>query len=111
MSNQLKLLQPQQEIAKCLGASSFQIWKDITLPQIFPLAFQLGGILALWSLGDFALSKMIFNHDATLAMHIESLMSSYRIDAAMSLMALLLFLGIIIYTFFWSLSYVVSRRS
>lgn len=103
-------LLPQQEIARTLGASSFQVWRFITLPQVLPSSLKLGGVLGFWILGDFALARIVFNYDATLAMHIESLMSSYRIDAALALSAVLVALGVLVYLLFWGLSYVVGRR-
>ena len=76
---------------------------------MFTPACRLAGIASFWAVGDFALGKLLLPQDVTLSLLIESLLSSYRLNAAMALMSLLLVLGICCYLFFWSLQFVYSK--
>ena len=89
----LSALQKQLQMARSLGAEEWMIWKEITIPQVSSQAGLLAGIASLWAMGDFALSKMIFEQDLTLGMLAQSLMSSYRIEAALALSGLILAVG------------------
>ena len=84
---------------------------QVTFPQVIAPAARLSGIGALWALGDFSLGKILIAKDVTLALLIETLMSSYRIEAAMALMGILTLMGFLIYFTFWGMAYVAHRKS
>lgn len=105
----LTRIQSQIQIAELMGADSFLIYKKIIFPQMFSPACRLAGIASFWAVGDFALGKLLLPQDVTLSLLIESLLSSYRLNAAMALMSLLLLLGVCCYLFFWSLQYVYAK--
>lgn len=105
----LSRIQSQIQIAELMGADSFLIYKKIIFPQMLKPACRLAGIASFWAVGDFALGKLLLPQDVTLSLLIESLLSSYRLNAAMALMSLLLILGVCCYLFFWSLQYVYLK--
>lgn len=99
-------LESQQIVGMALGAGDFLIARRITWPQIHQVALKMSGVGAVWALGDFAFSKIIFSRDVTLGLIVEGLMTSYRLGAAQALMSLILFLGGLIYLFFRGVGYV-----
>ncbi len=101
----------QVQVAKTLGASDSLIFKEILFPQLIGTSSILAGIASLWAIGDFALGKIVVGQDLTLSMLIQTLMSSYRLEAAMALMLLLLVLGFFNFFIFWSFRHVYSRIS
>jgi thiamine transport system permease protein len=109
--NNFQTLSDQIGVAKVMGASHGMIWRNITLPQLMPTILKLSGIVAFWIVGDFALSKIVFTSDVTLAMLVQGLMESYRIDSAMFFATGVLAMGAGIYFLFWGMSYVISRRT
>lgn len=103
-------LADQVQVAETLGASRGLVFKDILWPQLVTPASRMAGIASLWALGDFALGKILVGQDLTLSLLIETLMSSYRLQAALALMGLLLLMGAFCYFTFWGIAY-VSRRA
>lgn len=104
-------LERQIVVAQSLGASRWIIFSKIKMPQLIFPASQIAGIASLWAIGDFALGKIIFGEDVTLSLLIQTLMSSYRSDAALALLSLLMFLGALSYLFFLGVGYVGRRTS
>jgi thiamine transport system permease protein len=103
-------LSNQVEAAQVLGVNTFKIWSQIVLPQTQNQIFRLAGLASIWCMGDFALSKIIFSNDNTLALYAEGLMSSYRIDSAFAVSGLILLCSLFVYLFFEGLGYVYSRK-
>lgn len=99
----------QVQVAETLGASRNQIFMEILLPQLLKPATMAASVAGLWALGDFALGKILVARDASLSLLIETLMSSYRLQAALALMSLLFLLGILCALFFWGIFYVARR--
>jgi ABC-type Fe3+ transport system permease subunit len=110
-NQELTGLEKQIETARALGSSKWMTFAEITFPQVIAPAARLSAMGALWALGDFSLGKILIAKDVTLALLIETLMSSYRIEAAMALMGLLTLLGFLIYFIFWGMAYVAHRKS
>ncbi len=110
-NQELTGLEKQIETASALGSSKWMTFSEITFPQVIAPAARLSAIGALWALGDFSLGKILIAKDVTLALLIETLMSSYRIEAAMALMGLLTLLGFLVYFIFWGMAYVAHRKS
>ncbi len=106
----LKNLQNQIQVAQVLGASPYAILTRVLFPQIVPQVAFLCGIGSMWICGDFALSKMMSSGDYHLAPMIKSLASSYRLDAAQLLMLILCVLSLALFTFWWRLGHVFSRK-
>ncbi len=99
----------QVQVAETLGASRVLIFREILWPQLLPPATLMASVASLWALGDFALGKILVGRDISLSLLIETLMSSYRLQAALALMGLLLFLGLICFLFFRGMAYVGRR--
>ena len=104
-------LNQQVAVAESLGASRFLIYTKIKLPQLIMPACQIAGVASLWAIGDFALGKILLAEDITLSLLIQTLMSSYRMEAALALMDLLMLLGIFSYLIFLGVGYVGRRIS
>lgn len=104
-------LKHQIAVAESLGASKSLIFLKIQLPQLLKPACQIAGIASLWAMGDFALGKIVLGEDVTLALLIETLMTSYRTEAALALMNLLFLMGFLTYFFFIGVAYVGRRAS
>lgn len=104
-------LSEQAQVAKTLGASQNLIFTDILFPQVIAPAARIASVASFWALGDFALGKILIGRDATLSLLIETLMSSYRLQAAMALMGLVLVLGALSFAFFGGIAYVAHRTS
>lgn len=100
-SEKLLSLSGQSQMAQVLGASQGLVFKRVIWPQMRGAAFAIALIGALWVMGDFALAKILFAQPVTLALIIESLLSSYRLEAALALtqlwILLALFLGLILW--------------
>lgn len=110
-ADNLQSLKYQIETARVFGASSFQIFRWLVAPQMLPMAGQLAGISCLWALGDFAFSRIVLTRTETLAMLLESLMTSYRLDQAMFLMLLVLAIGVIGFLLWKGVVHVLGRKS
>lgn len=109
-SQELSSLRNQIEVAEVMGAGKKQIFFEIILPQVSkPLAL-LSGVGAFWALGDFAMGKFLIGEPKTLSMLIETLLSAYRLQAALALMGLLLVLGLIIMALFYGVEIVYRRE-
>jgi thiamine transport system permease protein len=93
-------------VAESLGASRWKILKWILIPQLSGTAAFVGSVAALWSLGDFGLSRFIFSQQKTLGMFLQSLMSSYHLDQALCLSSLLLVLSFFLISTFAGIAYV-----
>jgi thiamine transport system permease protein len=81
----LESLQGQRVVGVTLGAGEGLIFRRIVLPQVTKSAFWIGGLSAIWAWGDFALSSVVAERSITLAMVVQGLMGSYRLEAATAL--------------------------
>jgi thiamine transport system permease protein len=99
-SSQIHALKQQIEVAQVLGLSEKLTANHILWPQMKPVAFQLGGLAALWACGDFTYSTLLSGQDWTLSLVAESLLSFYRINLAMILGICVLFTGSLLYLAF-----------
>lgn len=97
------------EISLLGGRSSHTFFKGIW-PQLLPQISLLSGLAAVWAMGDFAVSRVIAGRDITLAMWVQSLVDQYRWDIALVLSWLILGTSLLIFGFFWSLSYVSYKK-
>ena len=93
-------LEPQIEVASLMGSTRFLTFRRIVLPQVFPTILFLSGIGAFWAIGDFAISQVIYGRDVTLALYIQNLVGSYRLELANILVFVLLILGLLIFMMF-----------
>lgn len=104
-------LSGQVVVAKTLGASEWQIFDRVILPQVWKQGCFLAGLVAFWAWGDFSISTVIAERSLTLAMHVQQLMESYRLEVATGLVWLLLIGGALSFMFFWGLGHVFSEES
>lgn len=109
--SQLDSLKGQILITQTMGASWGLTFKKILFPQLIEKGGFLSGIAAFWACGDFALSTILAGGDKTLALIVQNLIGSYRLDMATLLMFILLICGIFCLVLFWGLGYVTSRKS
>lgn len=106
----LEALYNQVQVARTLGASWGKIWWHLTMPQISAEIGLAAALASLWAAGDFALSGLIASQDITLAMVIEGLLSSYRLELATWLMAYLMVVALGVAGFFIGAGYVFGRK-
>jgi thiamine transport system permease protein len=111
LKTKLYSLESQIEVATMMGANSFFTFKKIVFPQVLPSILFLSGLGAFWTIGDFAISQIIYGKNITLALYIQSLVGSYRLELANLLVLVLLFLGFIVFLIFKEMSYVVSQKN
>jgi thiamine transport system permease protein len=111
ISSRLRELTPQIHLAETLGAGRGLIYRKIILPQILGMVFFSSGIGAVWASGDFAVTRLFTVGNATLALMVQSLAASYRLDLAGALSAVLLGVSAIIFLLFLGACYVVDKKS
>lgn len=93
-------LESQIEVASLMGSTRFLTFRKIVLPQVFPTILFLSGLGAFWAIGDFAISQIIYGKDITLALYIQNLLGSYKLELANVLVFILLIIGLLIFTMF-----------
>ena len=91
----------QISTAQTLGADESQIFRRILWPQLRGGAFGIAVMGALWVMGDFALAKILFSQPVTLALLIESLLTSYRLDAALALTQVWILVAVTVTFLLW----------
>lgn len=98
--NLLHSLESQICVARAMGASAPQVFREILLPQVIERAGTLAGIGAVWACGDFAVSRILAHREISLAMMTDALMSGYRLDQASVLSLLVILSGAICFFIF-----------
>lgn len=93
----LESLRAQVEIAEVFGLSSSSKTRNIIWPQVADLASLLTALSVIWTLGDFAFSRIFFFRDETMAMVVHSLLSSYRVDLAQGYAFLLSLVSMLVF--------------
>lgn len=106
----VEALQEQIHVARLCGASHWRIGTRIVLPQISRELSWIAALGSLWAVGDFALSRIVLPQDLTLAMIIQGLMSSYRLDLASWLMLPLVGIGVFVAAAFLGAGHVAYRK-
>lgn len=104
-------LKDQIQVGRVLGASDFQIYFRLVLPQIRQELSLIAGMTFLWTLGDFAVARFFLPSSSTVTLLIESLMTSYRIQGAILLGLGVLFLGGIVQLILWKVFRVPGSQS
>ncbi|WP_246845302.1 ABC transporter permease subunit [Bdellovibrio sp. NC01] len=107
---ELHSLHSQMTVARCMGASSKQIFWEILFPQLSSRAGVLAGIASIWACGDFAVSRILAHRDLSIAMMTETLMSSYRLNQATVLSLLIVVAGLICFAICVGGSRVLRRK-
>jgi len=110
LKSKLSDLESQIEVASLMGSTRFLTFKKIVFPQTLPCILFLAGLGAFWAIGDFAISQIIYGKNVTLALYIQSLVGSYRLELASLLVFLLLIIGLIIFTLFREMRHVTSQK-
>ena len=107
---QIEKIHDQIEMAEILGASQLKIFKFITFPLILPWLALSMGLASLWTMGDFAISRLFIRSDLTLALKMQSLVEQYRWDHALFLSWFLLFMSAVVFLFFGGLAFVAYKK-
>lgn len=103
-------LEQQIRVAHTMGASNGMIFKEVLFPQVSEKAGALAGIAAVWTCGDFAVSRILAHKELSIAMMTDSLMSGYRLDQATAISTLIIAAGVICYFVCKGGSYVLRRK-
>jgi thiamine transport system permease protein len=107
---QIEKIQEQIEMAELLGASQFKIFKMITFPLILPWLALSMGLGSLWTMGDFAISRLFIRSDLTLALKMQSLVEQYRWEHALFLSWFLLLMSAVVFLFFGGFAFVAYKK-
>lgn len=106
----IQSLESQRTMAQVLGADAWAIFRFVEFPQLIGRASFLSGLVALWTVGDFAVSRILASKDISLAMMTETLLSSYRISQASVLSFFVFLVGALVFIFFIGAGRVLSRK-
>lgn len=109
VSNHFRGIVGQIEVARVLGASSREIFWNISLPKCSKAIGLSAGLASFWAIGDFAVSGLLLG-SPTLATIGKKLMESYRVEAASLFVVTLLVVGAILLSIFWSIGNVLSEK-
>jgi thiamine transport system permease protein len=83
-----------------LGASGFLTLRKVYLPLELKFFGSAAGLAAIWSMGEFSVSRILTGEYSTLPIFINNLISSYRLELASAVATLLLIITIASLTFF-----------
>lgn len=106
----MKNFERQREVGMILGSSDAKIYFYLVWPQLHPLLVRISGLVGIWAMGDFSVSRLLATRDHTLALQIESLTSHYRLDQGISL-SLILILLMSVYFILWKGLFYVARQA
>lgn len=104
LHNHFKSLQVLRERAFVMGATRLQIFNKITFPLLKKELFFFSALGAFWASCDFVVIGLLTNQDVTLALLIQNLIGSYRLEVATVLSWFLLALGAFVIWFFGRIS-------
>ena len=107
----LESLSSQIDMAWLMGAGEGLIFYKILWPQCRPLFFLCAGIASFWACGDLALGLILSSGHLSLSLVIYDFFSSYRLDQAIWLSWLLLFLSLISFLFWFVLALLLDKKS
>ena len=93
-------LKEQAQVAKLMGAGYGMIFKKIIHPQCQQAFWFLSGVASFWAVGDFAYSSIVAGEHTHLALLIQDLLASYRLELATLLTWLLLMTGALCFFIF-----------
>ena len=96
----LSSLRSQIQVAQTLGASLFDIFKNIIWPQSYQLFFMIGGVVSFWAAGDFAYTMITSQGETNLALMAQKLLGRYKIEYGLSMIWIILFVGSFCFLFF-----------
>ena len=89
----LARLKEQDQVAQLMGASPKMIFRKIIHPQCQKAFWFLSGVASFWAIGDFAYSSIVAGDQSHLALLIQELLASYRLELATLLIWLLICTG------------------
>lgn len=91
----------QVEVARTLGANKTKVVSVILWPQMKMTICTMSSVVGVWVMGDYAVSRFMLSKTVTIAMLMDSLISSYRLEMAFGVGALLLILSGIYFLIFY----------
>ena len=106
----LEKLSHQVETARLLGAGWGLIFRKILWPQNRSVFFLCAGIASFWACGDFAYSLIVSGGHWNLSLLVYDFFSSYRLDEAILLSWLLLFLSFFVFLFWLGAAFVFDKK-
>ena len=106
----LEQLTHQVETARFLGASWGIVFREILWPQNRSVFFLCAGMASFWACGDFSYSLIVSGGHWNLPLLIYDVFSSYRLDEAILLSWLLLFLSFFVLAFWMGVAFVFDKK-
>ena len=99
----LQSLKRQMNVARSLGATDWQVFNKIVMPQSQEILLSSLGLIALWAAGDFVMTSLLSFSTATLPMLVETLSTSYRLGLAQLTSMSILMLGGLGFALVWTI--------
>ena len=106
----LERLSHQVGTARFLGAGWGLVFRDILWPQSRSLFFLCAGLTSFWACGDFAYSLIVSSGHWNLSLLVYDFFSSYRLNEAILLSWLLLFLSFFVFLFWLGVAFVFDKK-
>jgi thiamine transport system permease protein len=101
----------QYQTSMTLGVRRWRYVNFVAWPQLASKCGTLAGIAGFWAVGDFAVSRVIATRDVSIAMMIDSMMSSYRLSLATVMTLSLLVVGVLVFSVIKGVAFVSCRKS
>ena len=108
LQQKLESLIEPVKISNLFSISWFKVYKELIFPESFFIICFLSGLVGLWACGDFALTGLMMNNGAfsTLALDIQNFVNNYRLEQAMGVLPLLIFVGFFVFFVFQGIFHV-----
>ena len=106
----LQKLSQQIKWAQFLGANDFLIFREILWPQCRSTFFLCAGMSSFWAMGEFAYTSILSHGKWNIALVVQDLFSSYRLDLAVLASWLLLFLSFVTLLFWLGVDFVFDKK-
>ncbi|MCY4321975.1 MAG: hypothetical protein OXC37_06215 [Bdellovibrionaceae bacterium] len=100
----------QVETGRFLGSDEWLIFTDILWPANRALFFLCAGITSFWACGDFSYSLIVSSGHWNLSLVVYDFFSSYRLEEAILLSWLLLFISFIVFLFWLALAVILDKN-
>lgn len=97
MHPKLLSLSAQEEVSYLAGASRWQVYRYVRLPQLKNETIWALSLISVWSISDFTVTRIILEKQESLALVLFSLMSGYRLNQSIILSVVLILMCLLSY--------------
>lgn len=90
-------LSAQEEVSYLAGASRWQVYRYVRLPQLKNETIWALSLMSVWSISDFTVTRIILEKQESLSLVLFSLMSGYRLNQSLILSLVLIVMCLVSY--------------